>query len=43
MALISDPILKQGSDVKTTTAQWLYALNLAGFSGYAGSIPFVRS
>ena len=32
-----------GSNIKTTTAQWLNASDLAGFSGYAGSIPFVRS
>ena len=28
-----------GSDINITTAQRLYALDLAGFSGHAGSIP----
>jgi len=33
----------EGISIKTTTVQWLYALDLAGFSGYASLIPFVCS
>jgi len=43
VVLTSDPCFNIGSDIKAIAAQWLYALDLAGFSDYAGSISTVRS